>query len=50
MAKDYISGYVNGQRKLANWILERELESIADYKWLLTKLGEIADGNEDEIL
>ena len=42
----YSSGFINGQRKLCQCILEMKIENVSDYQWLLSHLKEVSEGRE----
>ncbi len=42
----FSEGFVAGQRKLCQAILEMTLENISDYQWLLSHLKEVSEGRE----
>ncbi len=42
----YAEGFIMGQRKLCEALLEMEFKDIADYQWLLSHIKEVAKGRE----
>ncbi len=42
----YSTGFIYGQRKLANYLLTLTLDNARDYQWVLTHLKEVSEGRE----
>ena len=42
----YSEGYINGQRKLANYLMGLEIDTVKDLHWLLDHLSKVSVGEE----